>query len=129
MLNPLCIFPIQAHTFLAAGMPRMYLPVLSSNPNDTLCFRFGRLDYAHLNAGIEGSRAPTHEYSTDMFDRLMAVNLRGTWLCCKYLIPLMLNSIPGTEGAIVITSSTAGELKKSIAGSLWFAKDFNLLVN
>lgn len=69
--------------------------------------RFGRLDCCHNNAGIEGDRAPTHEYSTDMFDRVMAVNVRGVWLCMKHQIPLML-ATANNEGAIVITSSTAG---------------------
>ncbi|KIU10015.1 short chain dehydrogenase [Bacillus subtilis] len=31
-----------------------------------------------------------HEYPVDLFDRIIAVDLRGTFLCSKYLIPLML---------------------------------------
>eukprot|EP00877_Chromochloris_zofingiensis_P004468 jgi/Chrzof1/14021/Cz08g21120.t1 len=73
---------------------------------DQVRSKYGRLDYAHNNAGIEGDRAKTHEYSTDMFDRVMAVNARGVWLCMKYEIPLMLDT--GNDGAIVNTSSTAG---------------------
>ena len=72
----------------------------------TRTLRYGRLDYAHNNAGIEGEKALTHDYSTAMFDRVMSVNLRGVWLCLKAQIPLMLAT--GKEGAIVISSSTAG---------------------
>ena len=69
--------------------------------------RFGALHCAIINAGVEGARAATHEYPTDAFDALMAVNLRGSWLCLKHLTPLLLAA--GRQGAVVITSSTAGE--------------------
>jgi NAD(P)-dependent dehydrogenase (short-subunit alcohol dehydrogenase family) len=73
--------------------------------SNTTC-SVGGLHYAILNAGVEGARAPTHTYPTAAFDRLMAVNLRGTWLCLKHLAPLLLDT--GPDGAVVVTSSTAG---------------------
>jgi NAD(P)-dependent dehydrogenase (short-subunit alcohol dehydrogenase family) len=67
--------------------------------------RFGRLDIAFNNAGIEQPIKPTGEISDDEWDRLVAVNLRGTFLCMKHEIDLMLRN---GGGAIVNTSSGAG---------------------
>lgn len=66
---------------------------------------YGRLDCAHNNAGVEGPMALTAEYEEDEWDRLIDVNLKGTWLCMKHEIPRML--LRG-GGAIVNTASFAG---------------------
>ena len=66
---------------------------------------YGRLDCAFNNAGIEGKMVDTAEYPEDVFDRIMAINLKGVWLCMKYEIPQMLKS---GRGAIVNTASGAG---------------------
>src|SRR5262245_56657344 len=66
---------------------------------------YGRLDYAHNNAGIEGVIAQTAEYREEDFDRVMPVNLKGVWLCMKYEIAQMLKQ---GGGAIVNTASGAG---------------------
>src|SRR6184192_3369973 len=66
---------------------------------------YGRLDCAHNNAGIEGSAATTTEYAEEMWERVIAINLKGVWLCMKYEIPQMLKQ---GGGAIVNTASTAG---------------------
>ncbi len=66
---------------------------------------YGRIDCAHNNAGIEGQLAPTDEYSEEMFNRVLAINLTGVWLCMKYEIPHMLKQGSGT---IVNTASGAG---------------------
>lgn len=68
--------------------------------------RFGGLDVAFNNAGIEGLQAPTHECTADNFDRVVAVNLRGVWLCMREEVPLMLE--PPGGGSIVNCSSVAG---------------------
>jgi NAD(P)-dependent dehydrogenase (short-subunit alcohol dehydrogenase family) len=67
--------------------------------------RFGRLDYAFNNAGIEGSPAPTDECSEGNWDRTIAVNLTGVWRCMRAEIPRMLAS---GGGSIVNNSSVAG---------------------
>jgi NAD(P)-dependent dehydrogenase (short-subunit alcohol dehydrogenase family) len=67
--------------------------------------RFGRLDIAHNNAGILGKPALTAEYPEEEFDRLLAINLKGVWLCMRYEIPKMLEQ---GGGAIVNTASSAG---------------------
>jgi NAD(P)-dependent dehydrogenase (short-subunit alcohol dehydrogenase family) len=65
---------------------------------------------AVINAGIEGARAVTHHYPTAAFDAVVAVNLRGSWLCLKHLMPLLLAAREGGgDPAVVVTSSTAGE--------------------
>src|SRR5690349_19001903 len=51
---------------------------------------FGRLDFAFNNAGIEGRSAITHECTTENWDQVLGVNLKGAWLCMKYEIPYML---------------------------------------
>lgn len=66
---------------------------------------YGRIDCAYNNAGIEGQVAPTDSYADDMFDRVIAVNLTGVWLCMKYEIPRLLEQ---GGGAIVNTASGAG---------------------
>jgi NAD(P)-dependent dehydrogenase (short-subunit alcohol dehydrogenase family) len=63
---------------------------------------YGRLDYAHNNAGVEGLRANTADYTEDDWDRTININLKGMWLCMKYEIPQMLKQ---GGGAIVNTSS------------------------
>ncbi len=66
---------------------------------------FGRLDCAHNNAGIEGPLKPLAEIAEVDFDRLLAVNLKGVWLCMRAEIPVMMRQ---GGGAIVNTSSVAG---------------------
>ena len=66
---------------------------------------YGRIDCAHNNAGIEGQLASTQEYAEEMFDKVIAINLTGVWLCMKYEILHMLKQ---GSGAIVNTASGAG---------------------
>ena len=66
---------------------------------------YGRLDYAHNNAGVLGSRASTADCTEEQWDRIIAVNLKGIWLCMRSEIPRMLTQ---GGGAIVNTASAAG---------------------
>lgn len=66
---------------------------------------YGRLDCAFNNAGIEGGVKPTIDCTEEEFDRTIAVNLTGVWLCMKYEIQHMLSQ---GGGAIVNTASVAG---------------------
>jgi NAD(P)-dependent dehydrogenase (short-subunit alcohol dehydrogenase family) len=67
---------------------------------------YGRLDYAFNNAaGIEGFFKPLHEQSIEDFDNLMAINVRGLFLCMKYETQQMLSQ---GSGVIVNNSSTSG---------------------
>ena len=66
---------------------------------------YGRLDYAFNNAGINDENAPAVDCSEELWDRTLAINLKGIWLCMKYEIPAMLAS---GGGAIVNTASVVG---------------------
>jgi NAD(P)-dependent dehydrogenase (short-subunit alcohol dehydrogenase family) len=66
---------------------------------------FGRLDYAFNNAGIEGVPALLPEQSIDTWNRTIAVNLTGVWLCMRSEIPAMLAH---GSGSIVNCASIAG---------------------
>ncbi len=68
--------------------------------------KFGRLDIAFNNAGIEGSWIPIVEQSEEDWDRTIDINLKGTWLCLKHEIQQMLKQ--GGGGAIVNMASVAG---------------------
>ena len=67
--------------------------------------RWGGIDVYLANAGIEGQLSSIPDYPIDVFDRVMAVNVRGVWLGIKYVVPAMRER---GGGSIVITSSTAG---------------------
>jgi quercetin dioxygenase-like cupin family protein len=67
--------------------------------------RFGRLDLAFNNAGIEQPLKPTAEVSEDEWDRIVDISLRAVFVCMKHEIPLMLRQ---GGGAIVKASSGAG---------------------
>lgn len=63
----------------------------------------GPIDIFFNNAGIEGVFAPLPEFPEDVFDQVMAVNVKGVFLGLKYMLPVMRDG-----GSIIITSSTAG---------------------
>jgi NAD(P)-dependent dehydrogenase (short-subunit alcohol dehydrogenase family) len=67
---------------------------------------FGRIDAAFNNAGTLGDLAPTADYPTASFDRVIAVNLRGVWLCLREELRQMVGQESGA--AIVNCSSIAG---------------------
>src|SRR3989440_6619429 len=74
---------------------------------------FGRLDCAFNNAGIAGWQVEaagkkTAEWSEEAFDRMIAVNLKGGWLCMRHELPQM--EAQG-GGAIVNTGSVAGLIR------------------
>jgi NAD(P)-dependent dehydrogenase (short-subunit alcohol dehydrogenase family) len=67
--------------------------------------RFGRIDCFFNNAGIEGVVAPIVDYPEEMFDRVLAVNVRGVFLGLKYVLPVMIRQ---GAGSVVNTASVAG---------------------
>lgn len=67
---------------------------------------YGRLDCAFNNAGIDPPTKPLHEQLVEDFDKLMAINVRGLFLCMKYEIQQML-----TQGAgVIVNNSSIGGL-------------------
>jgi NAD(P)-dependent dehydrogenase (short-subunit alcohol dehydrogenase family) len=71
---------------------------------DKAVARWGRLDCALNNAGTTGVSAPTADYTLDDWNRAIALNLTGVFLCLKYELPAMLER----GGAIVNMASGAG---------------------
>ncbi len=67
--------------------------------------RFGRLDCAINNAGIQGDLSPTAECSVANWNRTLAVNLTGVWHCMRHEIPALLAA---GGGAIVNVASNFG---------------------
>jgi NAD(P)-dependent dehydrogenase (short-subunit alcohol dehydrogenase family) len=65
--------------------------------------RFGRIDAAVLNAGIGGDMGPLATSTTENFDRVFAINVRGCYLSLRAVLRTMLDQ--GAGGAIVVTAS------------------------
>ncbi|WP_114749634.1 SDR family oxidoreductase [Pleomorphovibrio marinus] len=67
--------------------------------------KYGKLDVAFNNAGIEGLTGITHECTNDNWHKVISVNLTGVWHCMKHQIAQMLKQ---GKGAIVNNASIAG---------------------
>lgn len=65
--------------------------------------KWGKIDVLFCHAGISGVIQPITEYPEEVFDEVMAINVRGTFLACKYGLPQM-----NDGGSIIITSSIMG---------------------
>jgi NAD(P)-dependent dehydrogenase (short-subunit alcohol dehydrogenase family) len=70
--------------------------------------RFGGLDVAFANAGIFGVPANIAEYPEDVFDRVMAVNVRGSFLLAKHALAAMRDG-----GSLIFNSSVVGLLSEA----------------
>jgi len=70
----------------------------------TTIAEFGRLDYAHNNAGVAGDQHDVADLPTAEWDRVQGVMLRGVYVCMKHEIPHML----AEGGSVVNTASGAG---------------------
>jgi NAD(P)-dependent dehydrogenase (short-subunit alcohol dehydrogenase family) len=81
--------------------------------------KFGRLDVAFNNAGVEGAWIPIVEQSEEDWDRVIDINLKGVWLCLKYEIQQMLKQ---GGGAIVNMASVAGLIGAAGAGTYCASK-------
>lgn len=72
---------------------------------DAAIERFGRIDVFFNNAGIEGKVAPLEQQDIAMFDKVIAVNVRGAYLGLKHVLPHMYKA---GRGSVINTSSVAG---------------------
>jgi NAD(P)-dependent dehydrogenase (short-subunit alcohol dehydrogenase family) len=86
---------------------------------------YGTLDVVFNNAGIDLPTKPLHEQSVEDFDKLMAINVRGLFLCMKYQIQQMLTqrSAGGGSGCCVEQAQGAGVIinNSSMGGIIGFA--------
>lgn len=82
--------------------------------------KYGRLDFAFNNAGIEGSHyVSAADYEEEVWDKVIDINLKGVWLCMKYQIPAMLET---GQGSIVNMASVAGLIGGSIGIAYYGSK-------
>lgn len=65
--------------------------------------RYGQVDVFFNNAGIEGVVMPVTAYPENIFDQVIAVNVKGNWLGNKYMEPVLRDG-----GSVILSSSVAG---------------------
>jgi NAD(P)-dependent dehydrogenase (short-subunit alcohol dehydrogenase family) len=100
-----------AATIVAAGGEAQFVSTNVSDADsvrllvDAAVQAYGRLDAAFNNAGLLPPTADLADMTVEDFDRTIAVDLRGVFLCMKYEIAAMLKT---GGGAIVNTASVAG---------------------
>ena len=78
---------------------------------------FGRLDIAFNNAGVENKAAPVHEIELDEWDRILNINLRGTFVCMKHELAQMLKQ----GGGVVVNTSSGAGIRGVAGGSAYAA--------
>ena len=85
---------------------------------------FGRLDFAYNNAGITGHvHTEIADADEEMFDRVIATNVRGTWLSMKYEIPAIL----ATGGGAIVNCSSGAGLRGGPRSSAYYASKHAVL--
>ena len=85
--------------------------------------RFGRLDCAFNNAGVENKAAPLHEIEIEEWDRILDINLRGTFLCMKHEIAQMLR-----QGGGVVVNTASGAGVRGVAGGASYAASKHAMI-
>jgi NAD(P)-dependent dehydrogenase (short-subunit alcohol dehydrogenase family) len=75
--------------------------------------RFGRLNVLFNNAGVRASRSTVVDLTEEEYERTMATDVKGLWLCCKYAIPEMIRS---GGGSIINCSSISAFIGQPLQG-------------
>ena len=84
---------------------------------------FGSLDILVNNAGILNT-SPTEELSVENWERTLSINLKGSFICCKAVLPIMKKN---QYGKIINISSLAGECGGIMVGADYSASKGGLL--
>ncbi|THZ12443.1 NAD(P)-binding protein [Aureobasidium pullulans] len=92
--------------------------------------KFGRIDYAVNCAGVLGAAKKSHEMTLEEFDHIVNVDYRGSWLCSREELKVMVNQEPlethdgrkGSRGAIVNVASQLGIVARPQAPAYCSAK-------
>lgn len=101
-----------AHSFDASGERSLVVPVDITRLQETQAMakqvtdKFGTIDILVNNAGIAGPNKPLVDVSEEEWDLVTAINLKGVFLCCKAVLPVMLKN---RYGRIVNVASIAGK--------------------
>jgi NAD(P)-dependent dehydrogenase (short-subunit alcohol dehydrogenase family) len=77
---------------------------------------FGQLDILFNNAGVEQPQTPSHELDTNLFERVIDINLKGTFLGCKYAIQSFLK----TGGGTIVNNSSVSAFA-NVGGNISYA--------
>lgn len=85
---------------------------------------YGGVDTLFNNAGIEQPVTPSHQVSVEMFDRIIGINLRGSFLCAKHAIPLMLQAGGGT-----IVNNSSVSAFANVGGNLSYGSSKGALMS
>ena len=84
---------------------------------------FGRLDVAFNNAGVENKAAPLAEIELEEWDRILDINLRGTFVCMKHELAQMLNQ----GGGVVVNTSSGAGIRGVSGGSAYVASKLAII--
>jgi 3-hydroxybutyrate dehydrogenase len=86
---------------------------------DDTVSRWGKVDILVNSAGLRGPLVPVQEISEQEWDKVLAVNLKAVFLCCRAVLQQMIKQ---KNGSIVSISGTAGKEGMALRGSLCAAK-------
>lgn len=81
--------------------------------------KWGKIDILVNSVGLRGPLVPVYEITEQEWDSVLAVNLKGVFLCCKAVLKQMIKQ---KSGSIVSISGTAGKEGMALRGSLCAAK-------
>ncbi|KAA8745377.1 SDR family NAD(P)-dependent oxidoreductase [Paenibacillus sp. UASWS1643] len=105
------------------GAEAIFVKADVSNENDVQSYvtktveAFGRIDFFINNAGIMIPFRLIHEYSSDEYDRLMNINVKGAFLGIKYVIPVMIKNGGGT----IINTVSSNSFKPTAFNGIYAA--------
>jgi NAD(P)-dependent dehydrogenase (short-subunit alcohol dehydrogenase family) len=84
---------------------------------------FGRIDCAFNNAGVENKATPLHEIELQEWDRILNINLRGTFVCMKHEIAQMVR-----QGSGVVVNASSGAGIRGVAGGASYAASKHAMI-